>query len=143
MAVYGYEVDAAFSEVSGLLPPGSYNGFGCGGGCETDISWMTTLRGRIGVAQGKALIYATGGVAVAGLSAGIVNDSTRYTDSQTQVGWTAGVGAEFMVNDRTSIRGEILYTDLGELRYDDGSATPPFEVDVTMTQFVLGVNFRF
>lgn len=35
---------------------------------ETDAAWLYTLRGRVGVATGNALFYATGGLALTRLS---------------------------------------------------------------------------
>src|SRR5665811_894160 len=35
----------------------------CGTGCTTNLNWLSTARGRIGITHDKALFYATGGLA--------------------------------------------------------------------------------
>jgi outer membrane immunogenic protein len=143
--IFGFEVDAAVMDLAGELPAGFHNGFNCAGGpCETDISWLATLRGRIGVPQGNTLLYGTAGLAIGGVEATVANFPALDIGTQAQVGWTAGVGAEVRMNDRMTLKGEILYTDLGESQYDDGTTfDAPFYVRTEFTQVRLGVNFRF
>lgn len=76
-----------------------------------------SIRLRAGVAWDRALLYATGGAAFAGVK-------TTYTDfvgvdsiSRTRAGWTVGAGIEYAVTDNWSVRGEYRYADFG--RYDD------------------------
>lgn len=144
--IWGYEADLGWSGLSGELPVGTYNGFGCGTGpCITNVTWLATLRGRIGFLQGNTLIYGTAGAAVGGLEGTIPGDAALDIGAQTQFGWTAGIGAEFRVSDRMSIKGELLYVDLGTSQYDDGItyAGSPFNVDAEFTQIRIGVNMKF
>jgi outer membrane immunogenic protein len=94
--------------------------------------WMASIRGRLGFTAGRALFYGTAGVAFADSS---VNTGFVYTppanaipafiqagptgarSSQTLVGWTAGVGAEWMLNNKVSVGGEYRHSDFGRQAY--------------------------
>jgi outer membrane immunogenic protein len=85
-----------------------------------DIEWLGTVRGRIGLATGNWLLYATGGLAYAKVDYDysyslrpdidyIANDS----ESSVETGWTLGGGAEVALG-KWSLKGEYLYYDLGD-----------------------------
>jgi outer membrane immunogenic protein len=83
--------------------------------------WLSTIRGRVGYATGPALLYVTGGVAIADLRltdqlcfpAAGVPTCNNASISDTRVGWTVGGGVEWMLKNNWSIKGEYLYVDLG------------------------------
>jgi outer membrane immunogenic protein len=66
---------------------------------------------------------------------------TFDSDTQTHVGWAAGVGVEFAATQDVSINLEYLHADLGEQEYDTGG-TPP-TVALTTDQVRLGLNWHF
>jgi outer membrane immunogenic protein len=82
-------------------------------------NWLATARGRIGVAFGDALIYATAGAAAGEVEHSvtefrITTGQTRIlTDSPTRVGWVAGGGLEYRVWYNLSVGVEYLHVDLG------------------------------
>jgi outer membrane immunogenic protein len=138
----------------------------------TNTDWLATLRGRIGgVLIADTLLYATGGVAV-----GQVNGATSITPggtvggvpsscaiaafcsagaaSSTQVGWTAGIGAERMFARRLSAKIEYLHYDLGTLSYTVNETSPGFpalagtanvNISTRITGDIVraGLNWRF
>ena len=64
--------------------------------------WLGTARGRVGVASGNALFYATGGLAYGRVSHqysyDVTNASNGYQlfgSSDNPFGWTAGGGIEY------------------------------------------------
>ncbi len=73
-----------------------------------------SVRGRIGYAFDRILVYGTGGVAFG-------NFQNTYTGigggfdslSSTRTGWTVGGGVEYAVTNNWSIRAEYRYTDFG------------------------------
>jgi outer membrane immunogenic protein len=84
-------------------------------------NFFGTVRGRVGYAWDRVLLYATGGLAY---GSGITN-SVTYTNaapgvvyanfqgsSGTRVGWTVGGGLEYAVGNNWTVRGEYLYVDL-------------------------------
>ena len=100
--------------------------------------WLYTLRGRIGYAQDRLLIFGTGGLALGqtrlagnfGLSesnfvptpGGFIpgkgtatNTATNSSGSQTGIraGYTVGGGFEYALTDHVTVKLEGLYYDLG------------------------------
>ena len=88
-----------------------------------------SIRGRVGYAWDRVLLYATGGGAFGGFNGNVSGNfpggvfgpnATAFpafggaaSISTTRVGWTAGGGIEYAVTDNWSIRAEYRYTDFG------------------------------
>jgi len=108
-----------------------------------DVNWIGTIRGRLGFAAENFLIYGTAGVAFAGVDGAIANevDEDLYYSDDVRTGWVAGVGAEMMVTDAISIKGEYLYHDFGDMTWssDDDSIGSDFNVQTVK----VGLNFHF
>jgi outer membrane immunogenic protein len=106
--VFGFEAD--FDGVMGtksMLAPGIAAG-------NVQIPWLATLRGRLGYAFDRYLVYATAGGAAGELRTNINltnGDSTETTN--THSAWTAGGGIEVGITDNVSARLEYLYVQSG------------------------------
>lgn len=81
--------------------------------------WLMTARPRVGVTAGKALFYATGGLAVGDVEYNGVFEDT-YADAleaasfkKTRAGYSVGGGVEVKLSKRWSAKGEYLFVDLG------------------------------
>jgi outer membrane immunogenic protein len=98
--------------------------------------WDATLRARAGVTIDRVLLYGTGGVAFGDVK--VKNGAS--SDSNTETGWTAGVGAEAAITNNVIGRVEYRYTDLGS---DNFATTPASKVDFTSNQVFAGVGFKF
>ncbi len=72
-----------------------------------------SIRGRIGYAWDRVLLYATGGVAFGGFSGSISTPFGYDSASTTRVGWTVGGGLEYAVTNNWSIRAEYRYAQFG------------------------------
>lgn len=74
-------------------------------------------RGRLGIAIDRVLFYATGGVAVGGLSNSYANSLNGLSDSsdRTRVGYTYGGGIEYAFSNNWSVRAEYRRTDFGKV----------------------------
>jgi outer membrane immunogenic protein len=104
---------------------------------SSSIDWLGTVRGRIGYLVSPALmLYGTGGFTYAGVSTNIQsygltdykgrNPNTRAVEqagfamaagagssSSVSLGWNAGGGFEYMVNQNWSVKAEAIYYSLG------------------------------
>jgi outer membrane immunogenic protein len=95
-------------------------------------NWFGTLRGRLGFAFDRALVFATGGLAFGGsmgsvgvtqrdyyeINAGVFNVTgvrslAGPTSSDRNIGWALGGGVEYMIGQATSVKLEYLHVDLG------------------------------
>ncbi|MGD9671721.1 MAG: outer membrane protein [Hyphomicrobiaceae bacterium] len=89
-----------------------YDGNGAGGSpLASRLYDYGTVRGKIGYASGRWLIYATGGYAFGDL--GITNAATNIEDRKFLNGWTAGAGVEWAWNKDISLRAEFDHMAFG------------------------------
>jgi outer membrane immunogenic protein len=95
--------------ISGFTPSYGIGGYTIGGNTGVQGS----IRGRVGYAFDRVLIYATGGVAFAGVNGYISTPYTYDSGSSTRVGWTIGGGLEYAVTNNWSIRAEYRYSSFG------------------------------
>jgi outer membrane immunogenic protein len=86
---------------------------------STRIGIEGSVRGRVGFAWDRVLIYGTGGVAFASINNSVeVPVVDAYASASTgRVGWTAGGGIEYAIDNNWSIRAEYRYTDYGNVSY--------------------------
>lgn len=117
-----------------------------------------SIRGRLGIAWDRALIYATGGVAFAGYNTTIVDTTGFFTGvpgpnttfSNTRAGWTVGGGIEYAITDNWWVRAEYRYSNFGhttdfpfpgELPFDDSYVF--LQHHLTENQVQVGFSYRF
>ncbi|MFO1118047.1 MAG: outer membrane beta-barrel protein [Beijerinckiaceae bacterium] len=91
-------------------------------GAEGDIegasvwsgSYRASLRGRLGFAIDRTLVYATGGVAFSGRSGSSVTGYYGYNwganTTSSRTGWTVGGGVEYLISPNWSAGLEYRYT---------------------------------
>jgi outer membrane immunogenic protein len=89
---------------------------------STKEKWIDTLRGRVGYAFDRFMVYGTGGVAFAGTDVSVaVPGFATVTDSQSRTGWVAGVGGEWAAYTGSmgalTVKLEYLHADFGTARY--------------------------
>lgn len=96
---------------------------------------LTSLRGRLGYAQGKWLFYFTAGVAHAKVSTQLNSSppllgpvapppifvSSTNTSSASKIGWVGGMGSEVAITRQLRMRLEYLHYDLGSTQVDSHS----------------------
>ncbi|MCW1932542.1 outer membrane protein [Pararhodobacter zhoushanensis] len=137
--VYGAAFDYSGST---LTANGATSGtFGCSASnvCSTEVSDVYNLRGRIGRAFDRTLVYGTLGFA----SGAATGTATVATGSDRLNGWVAGLGVEHALTTSFSVNLEYLHTDLGRLELPGGGCSVDCFTDVAYGQVRLGANFRF
>lgn len=81
------------------------------------IDYIATLRGRLGYAFDRWLVYGTGGFAFTQArfeqTPGVIDDQDRRL--QTRTGWTAGGGVETAIAPSWTARVEYLYSNFGHI----------------------------
>jgi outer membrane immunogenic protein len=126
--VFGLETDISWLDLhetrnTGLVTVGMRTGETAD---EIDSHWLYTLRPRIGLAFDRALIYGTGGLAVANwrfshiqtwdFPDGCPTIGTQQfchlgKTSDTVATWTAGAGVEYAFLNNVSLKAEYLWVD--------------------------------
>ena len=123
--VFGAEADIQLSAANDTFAPWKFSN-----------PWFGTVRGRAGYAVGSLLLYGTAGLAFAELSGqtfGLVSES------HTNLGWAAGVGAEAAIYRRWSAKVEYLFVDLASSTFAITGASNGLSANI----FRAGVNYHF
>jgi outer membrane immunogenic protein len=96
---------------------------------EQKLTWLGTLRGRVGFTSHGWLVYATGGLAygrveidgsvtgfgLCGAGGFKTCPVASFGPSATRAGWTVGAGVEMILTDNWSWKVEYLHVDLGTI----------------------------
>jgi outer membrane immunogenic protein len=115
-------------------------------GYNARIGVQGSLRARLGYSFDKALLYATGGLAVADVSHTIYDEvepafSRKFSDVKT--GWTLGAGVQFALTGDWSARAEYRYTDLGRVSNNVSEWSATARNELTSHAVRIGVSYRF
>lgn len=119
-------------------------GLGYTGTANVGIDWLSTLRGRVGVASGPALLYVTGGWAFADVDYSVTATgpmSVSMSESGIKTGYALGGGLEWALNDRWSVKSEYLYVDLGNEAVGGPGFSATTETELHTAR--VGLNYRF
>lgn len=127
-----------------------------------ELNWLGTLRGRVGFAADRLLVYGTGGLAFGEVEAsgsvdGVAAPALAWSGSNraTKTGWAAGGGVEYAFTDNISLKAEYLYYDLGRSTFTaSGNAAVRATAALNGIDYVgrtqtkgsivrAGVNYRF
>ncbi len=84
-------------------------------GVSPSLDWFGTVRGRVGYAFDRWLVYGTGGFAYGGGGASPYASAYPYTlPDTTRLGYAVGGGVEYALTEKISVKVEGLYVDLGK-----------------------------
>jgi outer membrane immunogenic protein len=171
----GSSAFASSARLSVPPPPPAFGTLNQAAAVSSSIDYLGTLRGRLGMLVGflgtTVLYYATGGLAYGGVSASTTVTQTLGPNvlgippqtstgsgaySGTRIGWTAGLGAEWLFLPNWSTSFEYLHYDLGSPTYgmtplvSNGVVAKPFTVNslTATTPFSgeilrAGINYHF
>jgi outer membrane immunogenic protein len=130
--VYGLVTDIEWANIKG--DDGGLSGVTD----KLENNWRGSLRGRVGMAWDRLLVYATGGLAFGNLkySLNAVAPASGSTGaSATDAGWTLGGGAEYAFLPAWSAFVEYRYTDFG-------SHTPAFAATTFSVAQTVDYSYR-
>jgi outer membrane immunogenic protein len=178
--VYGLSAGLGYMDISGSVSADLPRCKGCGeaadlhGTYETEGGLFGELTGRIGYASGRSLFYVKGGGAFLNtdFSSDYVGKNCTFTtscagksntdkpslfgfeNSETLVGWTAGVGVEYALTSNWSVKAEYQHFDFGTQSFDysgkynfagslNSELSGSTDVDYAVDAIKIGVNYRF
>jgi outer membrane immunogenic protein len=145
--VLGIEGDVSFASLDRTIGtvPGT---FGLDDTFKSRLSALGTVRGRIGWAFDRVLVYGTGGVAFASLKDEVVDPVTNigFTASPKSgvTGWTAGGGVEFAITNNWTAKAEYLHVGLPDRTVTadvPGGYTFAFKDSLDIGR--VGINYKF
>ncbi len=112
------------------------------GDCNAKIEYYGTVRGRLGYAVDRFMVYGTAGFAYGKSKGGIYNSVQQ--GSGTSTGWTAGGGAEYAFNSNWLARAEYLHVNLGDIKFGQGgSPQDRFRARGSFDTVRLGLAYKF
>src|SRR5262249_480633 len=130
--VYGWEADVSSAKLTAR---------GASTAVRTDV--LASIRGRLGLAFDRILVYAPGGVGMANghafCSAACVGGKPHFND----FAWVGGGGVEYALNRNWSIRGEALYYGFHTRHAVSGSVANEFVRLNNLWTARGGINYRF
>jgi outer membrane immunogenic protein len=143
--VYGWEAD-----ISGLTGEGRTTGDKAAS-LTQKMNWLSTVRGRAGLAVGDTMAYVTGGIAFGKVSNTLDTGCPGCipnikSESKTRVGWTIGGGIEHMLDRNWTIGFEGLWVDLGHKKIVNSSGTDTSKTTTFSNQAVIGrvkLNYKW
>jgi len=145
--VYGAELDYTFASAKRDVIYSNY----AGGGTpnvfyNNELKSVATLRGRVGLAAGDGLVYATAGFAKATSDHAFVNTSSVNDNFPTfhndHTGFVYGLGVEHRLTQLLSIRAEYLHMNIPETTSMNQNGYR-MEVGDGVSTFNLGASFHF
>ena len=131
--VFGLEGDVDWTNVKDNTVCGAFS-------CETKNNWLGTVRGRVGYSWDRWLPYVTGGIAFGDVEA---RRPAFAGSSDTNVGWTVGVGIEGVIAGNWTAKLEYLYADIGDTTCAAAACGTATNVDLQMNIVRAGLNYRF
>ena len=113
---------------------------------STSEQSLATLRGRLGYAFDRFLVYGTFGAAMAKVKAEDTSLLSTASDTQTMMGWAGGAGIEYAVFGNWSLKAEYLHVDLGSKTFFNPNPNllgVPHSVSLTNNLYRVGLNYKF
>jgi outer membrane immunogenic protein len=110
-------------------------------------SWLSTLRGRAGYTWGNWLLYMTGGAAIGDHKYdGVITafGVAHPSGDVIKVGWSLGLGTEWMFAPAWTVKVEYLFADLGSETFTADVFSNKVSVTGHLTEDMvrLGLNYK-
>jgi outer membrane immunogenic protein len=108
---------------------------------KDSVPWFGTVRGRIGAAFDRLLVYGTGGWAYAQFNVDVTALGVALSSSTSKGAFVYGGGAEYRFADRWSAKVEYIRLDTGDTNVTLFGV--PFTAKLTDNVVRAGVNYHF
>jgi len=119
----------------------TFSAFGVPITLSEKMPWFGTLRGRVGYAFDRVMVYSTGGAAwVDGKVQATVGGFTLSTEAN-KIGWTAGGGVEWAFYDHWSTKIEYLYLASSGIKFNTALGSLNGNIKNNIAR--VGLNYRF
>jgi outer membrane immunogenic protein len=156
--VFGVEADFSWSDINGDNVHPAVNPVARQSETHSEVSWVITLTGRLGITTGPALFYVKGGGAWADFDSQSQTINTTNGDitqatsgGETRFGWIVGGGLEYAFAGNWSAKVEYNYLDFGKERVtrsgynfvNDEPVTNQRDADTHLHIVKFGINYRF
>ncbi|RDV01111.1 outer membrane protein [Undibacter mobilis] len=114
-----------------------------GGGISTTtrINAFGTVRGRIGYAWDRFMVYGTGGFAYTRTELSATNGVASVSDKSWSSGYTLGGGLEWGAWDRWTVKAEYLFIHSGDVNLNLAGVPVSGNYDFSVVR--AGLNYRF
>lgn len=138
--VAGVEADLDFAGLggSGAPRPGAFT--------SGTVTGVGTLRGRLGYAMDRALVYVTGGYTGANMRGSLVDNAVSpnlyFNQSNYLNGFVIGLGLEYAMTPNISVKAEYLYSGYGSTNYFGGTPDA-ISAGTRFSTLKGGVNYHF
>jgi outer membrane immunogenic protein len=138
--MFGIEGDISWAAIKGATSSTATWDCVVVNGCQTDIKWFGTLRGRVGLPMDAWMPYLTAGLAYGAINVLIVNCGCNAT--VTRAGWVWGAGVEFWLRGSWTGKLEALHVDFGDFFWNNFAGIPGL-ARASFTTIRVGANFSF
>jgi outer membrane immunogenic protein len=105
------------------------------------VRYFGTVRGRIGYAWDRTLLYATGGYAYTNVGGDLTVGAVTASTNTTKSGYTVGAGLEYAFAGPWSAKIEYLYVDSGTTSLTLAGITSDVRIKNNIAR--VGINYRF
>ncbi len=136
----GAEADVGFGSISGR------GNFGTGTASSGEINGIGTIRGRVGYVYDRALFFVTAGYAGTQLN-GKISDfagspNLVLNEQHYLNGFAVGLGVEYALTTKISVKGEYLFTGFGQQGYF-GNTRDAISSGANISLIRAGLNYHF
>jgi outer membrane immunogenic protein len=105
------------------------------------VRYFGTVRGRLGYAWDRTLLYVTGGYAYTNVGGDLTVGAFTSSANTTKSGYTVGAGVEYAFAGPWSVKAEYLYVDSGTTNLTVAGISADVHVKNNIGR--VGVNYRF
>jgi outer membrane immunogenic protein len=105
------------------------------------VRYFGTVRGRLGYAWDRTLLYVTGGYAYTNVGGDLTVGAFTSSSNTTKSGYTVGAGVEYAFAGPWSVKAEYLYVDSGTTNLTVAGLSADVHVKNNIGR--VGINYRF